>query len=112
VEFATPPEDDEDRLDTYYNGKPLRYRTMANIFDNHSPSPSSQRLFAELHLTHSGKPANFAEAKDDLAWRAAMEQELKAVEQNCTWELVSLPVGHWPITQNGCTSSRRMSWAR
>jgi hypothetical protein len=98
VEFATPLEDDEDMLDVYYNGEPLRYRTMVNIFGNHSPPPPSQRLFADLHLTHVGEPANFAEAKDDPAWWAAMEWELKAVEQNCTWELVPLPAGHWPIT--------------
>jgi hypothetical protein len=46
---------------------------MANIFGNHSPPPPSQRLFAELHLTHAGEPANFAEAKDDPAWWAAMK---------------------------------------
>ena len=28
-----------------------------------------------------------------------MEQELKSVEQNRTWELVPLPDGHRPITQ-------------
>jgi hypothetical protein len=37
-------------------------------------------------------------AQGDLAWRAAMEQELKSVEQNSTWELVPLPDGHRPIT--------------
>jgi hypothetical protein len=84
VEFATPLEDDEDKLDAYYNGEPLRYRTMANIFGNHSPHSLSQRLFAELHLTHAGEPAKFAEAKDNPAWRVAMEHELKAVEQNRT----------------------------
>jgi hypothetical protein len=98
VEFATPLEDDEDRLDAYYNGEPLRYRTMANIFGNHSPPPPSQRLFTDLHLTHVGEPANLAEAKDDPAWWAPMEQELKVVEQNHTWELVLLHAGHWPIT--------------
>jgi hypothetical protein len=57
---------------------------MANIFSNHSPPSLSQCIFTELHLTHAGEPANFAEAKDDPAWRVAMEQELKAMEQNCT----------------------------
>jgi ABC-type Fe3+-hydroxamate transport system substrate-binding protein len=71
---------------------------MANIFGNHSPPSPSQRLFAELHLTHAGELTNFAEAKDDPAWQAAMEQELKAVEQNRTWELVPLLAGHWLIT--------------
>ena len=80
VEFATPLEDDEDRLDAYDDDKPLRYRMMTNIIGDHPPPPPPQRLFAKLHLTHAGEPANFAEAKDDPAWRAAMGQEIKAVE--------------------------------
>jgi hypothetical protein len=84
VEFATPLDDDADRLDAYYNGEPLRYSMMVNICSNHSPPPPYQHLFADLHLTHTSEPANFAEVKDDPAWRAAMEQELKAVEQNYT----------------------------
>ena len=112
VEFATPLEDDEERLDAYYDDEPLRYRTMTNIIGDHPPPPSLQRLFAELHLTHAGEPANFVEAKDDPAWRAAMEKEINAVEQNRTWELVPLPNGHRPSPRNGCLSSRKMSWAR
>ena len=81
MEFATPLEDDEDRLDAYYDDEPLRYRQMTNIIGDHPPPPPPQRLFTELHLTHTSEPANYTEAKDDPAWRAAMEQELKAVEQ-------------------------------
>ena len=80
VEFATPLEDDEERLNSYYDDEPLRYRTMTNIIGDHPPPPPPQRLFAELHLMHAGEPANFVKAKDDLAWQAAMEQEVKAVE--------------------------------
>jgi hypothetical protein len=83
VEFATPLEEDEERLDAYYDDdEPLCYRMMTNIIGDHPPPP--QRLFTELHLTHTGEPANFAEAKDDPAWRVAMEQEIKAMEQNGT----------------------------
>jgi hypothetical protein len=32
------------------------------------------------------------------AWLAAMEQELKSIEQNHTWELVPLSDAHRPIT--------------
>ena len=98
MEFATPLVDDEDRLNAYYDDEPLWYRTMMNIIGDHPPPPPPQHLFAELHLTHAGEPANYIEAKDDPAWRAAMEQELKAVEQNRTWELGPLPAGHRPIT--------------
>lgn len=47
---------------------------------------------------HAGEPANYAEAQGDPEWQSAMEQELKSVEQNRTWELVRLPDGHHPIT--------------
>ena len=47
---------------------------------------------------HASEPATYAEAQGDLAWWATMEQELKSIEQNRTWELVPLPGGHCPIT--------------
>jgi hypothetical protein len=31
VEFATPLPHDEERIDAYHDGKPLRYRTMENL---------------------------------------------------------------------------------
>jgi hypothetical protein len=78
--------------------KLLATRNHTNIIGDHPPPPLPQCLFAELHLTHAGELANYAEVKDDPEWRAAMEQQLKAVEQNRTWELVPLPAGHRPIT--------------
>ena len=94
----TPLEDDKDRLDAYDDDEPLRYRTMASILGDQSASGQAERHFAQLHLTHAGEPTTYAEAQGDPAWRAAMEQELKSVEQNRTWELVPLLDGHRPIT--------------
>jgi hypothetical protein len=31
VELATPLSNDEDRVDAYHDGEPLRYRTLDNI---------------------------------------------------------------------------------
>ena len=72
-----------------------RWRT---ILGEQSPPDQPERLFVQLHLTHAVEPTTYAEAQGDPAWRAAMEQELKSVEQNRTWELVPLPSGHCPIT--------------
>ena len=36
AELATPLEDDEKRLDAFYGGEPLRYRTMDNILGEES----------------------------------------------------------------------------
>jgi hypothetical protein len=46
VELATPLEDDEDRLDAFYDDEPLRYRTMTNIIGDESPPGLAPRLFA------------------------------------------------------------------
>lgn len=56
---------------------------------------------------HIGALASFAEAKDDLAWQGAMEQELTSVEQNRTWELVHLLPSHPPISLKGVLKLRK-----
>ena len=100
VEFATPLSDDEDRADAYHDDEPLRYRTLDNIFgDQPVPGLAVHDFEAELHLVHEdGEPRSFAEAEGDAAWRAAMQQEMDAVERNRTWELADLLAGHRAIT--------------
>jgi hypothetical protein len=98
IELATPVEDDEDRIDVFYNGEPLRYRTVTNIIGNESSPDLAPRLFTQLHLTHAGEPTTYAEAKGDPTWEAAMKQELESMEKNRTWELVNLPTDHRPIS--------------
>jgi hypothetical protein len=36
-------------------------------------------------------------AERDKAWKAAMREEIEAVERNNTWEIVDLPQGHRSI---------------
>jgi hypothetical protein len=56
-------------------------------------------LEAQLDLAcDDGEPRSFAEAERDATWRAAMQLEMDAVEQNRTWELADLPRGHRAIT--------------
>ena len=100
MEFATPLSNDEDRIDAYHDDEPLRYRTMDNLLgDQPVPGFAVRDFEAELHLAQDdGEPRSFAEAEGDAAWRAAMQQEIDAVERNRTWELVDLPTGHHAIT--------------
>jgi hypothetical protein len=100
VEFATPLSDDEDRINAYHDDEPLRYRTLDNIFgDQPVPGLAMHNFEAELHPAHEdGEPRSFTKAKGDAAWRAAMQQEMDAVERNRTWELADLPAGHRAIT--------------
>jgi hypothetical protein len=96
VEFATPLSHDKERIDAYHDGEPLRYRTMENLLgDQPVPGLARHDLEAQLHLAcDNGEPQSFAEAERHVAWRAAMQSEMDAVEKNCTWELADLPRGH------------------
>ena len=44
-------------------------------------------------------PGSYAEATTDANWRGAMEEEMNAVAENETWDLVDAPKGVKPI---GC----------
>jgi hypothetical protein len=100
VKFATPLSHDEERIDTYHDGEPLRYRTMENLLgDQPVPGLAPHDLETQLHLAcDDGEPRSFAEAERNAAWRAAMQSEMDAVEKNCTWELADLTRGHSAIT--------------
>ena len=45
------------------------------------------------------EPESYAEAAKDANWRAAMEEEMRALTSNETWDLVDAPKGVKPI---GC----------
>jgi hypothetical protein len=51
-----------------------------NIIDD-DPLGLAPCLFAQLHLTDASKPTNYADVQGDLAWQAAMKQELCGEEQ-------------------------------
>jgi hypothetical protein len=100
MEFATPLSHDEERIDAYHDGEPLRYRTMENLLgDQPVPGLAPHDLEAQLHLAcNDVEPQSFAEAERYAVWHAAMQSEMDAVEKNCTWELANLPRGHSAIT--------------
>ncbi|KAH9735937.1 hypothetical protein KPL71_017913 [Citrus sinensis] len=45
------------------------------------------------------EPVNFQEAAIDEKWRIAMDEEIKAIVKNDTWELTTLPKGHKAIAR-------------
>jgi hypothetical protein len=100
VEFATLLFHDEECIDTYHDGEPLRYRTMENLLgDQPVPGLVPHDLEAQLHLVcDDGEPRSFMEVERHAAWHAAMPSEMDAVEKNHTWELADLPRGHRAIT--------------
>jgi hypothetical protein len=100
VEFATPLPHDEERIDAYHDGEPLRYRRMENLLgDQPVPGLAPHDLEKQLHLAcDDAEPRSFAEAERHVAWRVAMQSEMDTVEKNCIWELADLPRGHNAIT--------------
>jgi hypothetical protein len=97
---VSPPSHDEERIDAAHSNTPVRYRTVDNLIGENAPAPGiAQRELEEasLLLAGPGEPCSFAEAEGDEAWRAAMQEEMDAVNRNGTWELVDLPHGHCPI---------------
>ena len=86
VEIATPLSHDDERIDAYHDSEPLRYRRMEDLLGNQPvPGLAPHDLEAQLHLAcDDGEPRSFAEAERHAAWRAAMQSEMDAVEENRT----------------------------
>ena len=99
VQFVSPPPDDELDLDDDHDDAPLRFRAIDNIIGARTTPPgvATRNLDAELHFTSAEEPATFAAAEREPCWRAAMTEEMKAITDNATWELVELPTGHRAI---------------
>ena len=72
---------------------------MVHLVGNTSPPGLAARELddLELHLGSAEEPPSFAAAEKEACWRAAMLEEMAAVEENRTWELVDPPAGCRPI---------------
>jgi hypothetical protein len=88
VEFTTPPSDLDEYVDTFHDGKEVRFCTMDNLV-GHSTTPG---LVSRV-LVSAEEPPTFAQAERDPNWRWAMLEEVKAIEDNETWELIDPPPG-------------------
>ncbi|XP_068331728.1 uncharacterized protein [Pyrus communis] len=58
----------------------------------HSKSSPSHAVFV-TKLSQNSEPRSFEEAHQSPVWRQAMLEELKALDENQTWSIVSLPKG-------------------
>ena len=100
IEFTSPPSDITEFVDAYHEGEELRFRRLDDIVGGTGPSGLAGRLLndAELLLVSAEEPPTFALAKRDGNWRRAMLEEMKAIEENETWQLVDPPPGCRPIS--------------
>ena len=77
----------------------MRFRRLDNIFGGIGPSGLAGRLLndAELLLVSAEEPPTFALPERDENGRRAMLEEMKAIEENETWQLIDPPPGYRSI---------------
>ena len=99
IEFASPPSDITEFVDAFHDGEEARFCRLDNIVDDIGSSGLVGRLLndPELLLISAEEPPTFALAEHDANWRCAMQEEMKTIEENETWELVDPPPRCHPI---------------
>ncbi|KAM0925571.1 hypothetical protein ACQ4PT_004106 [Festuca glaucescens] len=73
---------------------PRHYKTLKKVYKDTKPVMLE---YSGLCLLGVEEPANFVEASKVPSWKHAMDEELKAIESNGTWTLVTQPPNHKPI---------------
>jgi hypothetical protein len=83
---VTPLENDEERLDAAHGELPMRYCAYDNIIGagEHVPGLAARNLIEKINLMSTGEPYTFAEAEQDVAWQAVMQEEIDSVKRNQT----------------------------
>ena len=82
-------------MDAFHDGEEVRFRTMDNLVGDSAALGLASWLLGdqELLLVSAEEPPTFAQAERDANWRAAMLEDMKAIEENETWELIDPPPG-------------------
>ncbi|CAJ2633694.1 unnamed protein product [Trifolium pratense] len=95
VDLATPPASPTPSSEEGESSseKTPHFRSLQEIYEV-TENQDNLTLFC---LFADCEPMNFQEAFEKKTWRTAMDEEIKAIKKNETWELVSLPKGHKAI---------------
>ena len=100
IKFASPPSDITEFVDAFHDGEEVRFHRLDDIIGGTGSSGLASRLLndQELLLISAEEPPTLALAKRDANWRRAMLEEMKAIEENETWELVDPHLGYRSIS--------------
>ena len=71
-----------------------------------SDTTSTWRIIYMTRVAEVRELESYAEAAKDANWRTAMEEEMHALVENETWDLIDAPKGVKPI---GCRSSTTLT---
>lgn len=85
-EFVSPPPNDSERLDAVHDVTLLCYHGIDNVIGREAvPGQAARELVDDtLYLACEVEPSSFAEVESELAYRAAMKEEIDALERNNT----------------------------
>lgn len=72
---------------------PHKFRLIADVYNE----TEGDEIFDALLLAGIDEPICYLQAEKEQHWREAMECEMRAIEENQTWELTDLPPGHRAI---------------
>ena len=99
LEFASPPTDIDEYVDAFHDSEEVRFRREDNIVDEGEAPRLASRLLddPELLLVSAEEPPTFTVAERDASWHRTMLEEMRAIEDNGTWELVDPPAGYRPV---------------
>lgn len=82
---------DKERYDD--STTPKRFRSITDIYN----ATEEIELEDELMLMGIDEPNSFKHAVKDRVWKQAMKSEMESIENNGTWKLTELPLGHKAI---------------
>ena len=87
-------------MDAFLQGEEVWFRKLDDIVGGVGPSGLAGRLLndQELLLVSAKEPPTFALVEHDGNWQRAMLEEMKAIEENETRELIDPPPGCRPIS--------------
>ncbi|KAA0056495.1 copia protein [Cucumis melo var. makuwa] len=72
---------------------PRGMRSLRDIYDETEELSQSFNNLTLFCLFGDSEPLNFEEASQNDKWKIAMDEEIKAIKMNDTWELSTLPNG-------------------
>ena len=95
IEFASPPSDITEFVDAFHDSEEVWFRRLDDIISGTGPSGLVDWLLndLELLLIRVEELPTFALAERNAKWRWATLEEMKAIEENETWELIDPPPG-------------------